>query len=141
MLISAVLLSGGCSQLQWVPGNDTGSAAAPDASAALVWWGRAVDASPAARESMLRSARQGKSAWKVAMLRSLPGGTDSETPEASQDALRNLLRRGLRDDEAILARTRLVELERSRSCQSEVTELRSQLDRIIQIEREMGNGR
>jgi len=90
---------------------------------------------------MLRSARQGKSAWKVAMLRSLPGATDSEAPEVSQDALRNLLRRGLRDDEAILARTRLVELDRSRSCQSEVSGLRSQLNRIIQIEREMGNGR
>ncbi|TDU23203.1 hypothetical protein DFR24_4726 [Panacagrimonas perspica] len=140
MLISAAFLSSGCSHLQWVPG-ESGGASASDASGALVWWGRAVDASPAARESMLRSARQGKSAWKVAMLRSLPGSTETETPEASQDALRNLQRRGLRDDEAILVRIRLVELERNRSCQSEATELRSQLNRIIQIEREMGNGR
>jgi hypothetical protein len=141
MLISAALLSSGCSQLQWVPNTESGGATTPDAGGALVWWGRAVDASPAARESMLRSARQGKSGWKVAMLRSLPGGADAETAESSQDALRNLLRRGLRDDEAILARTRLAELERSKTCQSEVSELRSQLNRIIQIEREMGNGR
>lgn len=141
MLISAALLSAGCSQLQWTSANDAGPSASAGASEPLAWWGRAVDASPAARESMMRSARQSKSAWRIAMLRSLPGGTDADDPEASQEALRNLLRRGLRDDETTLTRLRIVELERSNACNAETTELRSRLDRIIQIEREMGNGR
>lgn len=75
------------------------------------------------------------------MLRSLPGGTEAETPDASQEALRGLLRRGLRDEEATLTRIRIAELEQSKTCQSDAAALRTRLNRIIEIEKDIGNGR
>lgn len=136
MLISVVLMAAGCAQMQWEP-----DAAVADSGGALAWWSRAMEAGPVTRESMLRNARQTKSAWRTAMLRSLPGGSDAETPEASQEALRGLLRRGLRDEEAALTRIRVAELDQTKACQSEVGALRARLSRIIEIEKEMGNGR
>jgi hypothetical protein len=100
-----------------------------------------VEATPAQREVMLRNARQDRSAWRVAMLRSLPGASESESPEASQEALRALLKRGLRDEEEALTRIRVSELGQSQACRAEATELRMRLSRIIEIERDMGHGR
>ena len=150
MLVSGVVLGAGCTHLQWEPVDSAGAAvpAGPMTSedaatgpGALVWWSRAIEAHPAARESMLRSARQAKSAWRVAMLRSLPGSPESETAEASQDALRAQLRRGLRDEEAAVTRIRIAELGQSMACHSDNIALRARLNRIIEIEKEMGNGR
>ena len=151
MLISAVLASGaGCSHLNWEPrpadaspsnhdtANSDGAAVEPGA---LAWWSRVVEATPAQREVMLRNARQDRSAWRVAMLRSLPGASESESPEASQEALRALLKRGLRDEEEALTRIRVSELGQSQACRAEATELRMRLSRIIEIERDMGHGR
>ncbi len=96
MLISGGLcLLSACAPVPWGPAVAVPVAAEESGPGALVWWGRAVEASPASRESMLRNARQAKSAWRAAMLRSLPGGSETETVEASQEALRSLLRRGL----------------------------------------------
>ncbi len=136
MLLSVVVISAGCAQMQWEP-----DPVVADNGGALAWWARAVEAGPVTRESMLRNARQAKSAWRTAMLRSLPGGSDAEAPDASQEALRGLLRRGLRDEEAALTRIRVTELEQTKAYQSEVGALRAQLNRIIEIEKEMGNGR
>lgn len=145
MLISSVLACSACAHLQWdpqaAPGTSTTSEGAALESGALAWWARAMEASPAQRDALLRSARQSKSGWRTAMLRSLPDTAESTTPEASQEALRVLLHRGLRDEEEALTRVRIVELEQAGRCQAEAAELRSHLDRIIEIERTMGNGR
>lgn len=75
------------------------------------------------------------------MLRSLPGASVPESSEASQEALRALIKRGLRDEEEALTRIRVAELGQSQSCRAEATELRMRLSRIIEIERDMGHGR
>jgi hypothetical protein len=149
MLLSTVLASAssGCAHLNWepLPGDpDAATAGAPTAErngGALAWWSRAVEANPVQRESMLRNARQDRSAWRVAMLRSLPGVSEEEAPAASQEALRVLLKRGLRDEEEALTRIRLAELGHAQACRAEATDLRTRLSRIIEIERDMGHGR
>lgn len=152
MLTSAALAcAAGCAHLDWEPlpadGADASDAnggpvaSADDSGRALAWWSRAVEATPEQRESMLRNARQDRSAWRVAMLRSLPGMNEEESPAASQDALRVLLKRGLRDEEEAITRIRVAELGHARACQAEATDLRTRLGRIIEIERDMGHGR
>ena len=151
MLISTVLASAtsGCAHLNWEPlppengasVDDSGSATVTGSGAALAWWSRAMEATPAQRESMLRNARQDRSQWRIAMLRSLPGGSEEDSPAASQDALRVLLKRGLRDEEEALTRIRVAELGQAQACRAESAELRGRLSRIIEIERDMGHGR
>lgn len=142
MLVSAAVLGGaGCTNMQWGPAVAGVTEDAATGPGALVWWSRAMDASPATRETLLRNARQAKSAWRVAMLRSIPGGSEAETPEASQDALRAQLRRGLRDEEAAITRIRIAELGHAMSCQSDAVALRAQVNRLIEIEKDIRNGR
>lgn len=148
MLFSlAIAGSAGCAHLNWEPvagdsaGGASSSPAPTDTGGALAWWSRAVEATPAQRESMLRNARQGRSPWRIAMLRTLPGISEEEMPEASQDALRGLIKRGLRDEEDALTRIRVAELGQSQACRAETSALRTRLSRIIEIERDMGHGR
>jgi hypothetical protein len=154
MLFSTALAGlAGCQHLNWEPlpadgsgpadasASDGGSTASGEAGGALTWWSRAVEATPAQRDAMLRNARQDRSAWRIAMLRSLPGIGDEESLEASQESLRAQLKRGLRDEEEALTRIRLAELGQSQACRAEATELRTRLGRIIEIERDMGHGR
>lgn len=149
MLISAALASAsGCAHLNWEPlptnpraSVDGGGDGGGESSGALAWWSRAVEATPAQRETLLRNARQDRSAWRVAMLRTLPGVSEEEAPAASQEALRVLLKRGLRDEEEALTRIRVAELGQVRACHAEASELRTRLSRIIEIERDMGHGR
>lgn len=151
MLISLALAgTGGCAHLSWEPlpadGSHPPDTSSPDIASdgfgrALAWWSRAMEGTPAQRESMLRNARQDRSAWRVAMLRSLPGVGDGESPAAAQDALRALLKRGLRDEEEAITRIRVAELDHAQACQAEAADLRTRLGRIIEIERDMGHGR
>jgi hypothetical protein len=144
-MLGSVLLVGasGCAHLNWETPAAGGpvTAAAVEPGAALAWWSRAVEASPAQREAMLRNAQQDRSQWRVAMLRSLPGSGHEDTPAASQEALRALLKRGLRDEEEALTRIRVAELGQAQACRAEASELRMRLGRIIEIERDMGHGR
>lgn len=154
MLISTALASSaGCAHLNWEPIPAQGSRAAgasmdgsgsaangSDAGGALAWWSRAVEATPPQRESMLRNAHQAHSAWRIAMLRSLPGVSEEQDPQASQEALRAQLKRGLRDEEEALTRIRVTELDHAQACRAEASDLRTRLSRIIEIERDMGHG-
>jgi hypothetical protein len=115
--------------------------ASVEVGGALGWWSRAVEATPAQRESMLRNAHQDRSRWRAAMLRSLPGISEEQTPSASREALRALLKRGLREQEQALTRIRLAELGQAQACHAETSELRTRLSRIIEIERDIGHGR
>ena len=149
MLLSTMLASAttGCAHLNWEPlPADSGAPLESgvnevESGRALAWWSRAIEATPAQRETLLRNARADRSQWRVAMLRSLPGGSEEETPAASQDALRVLLKRGLRDEEEALTRIRVAELGQAQACRAESAELRGRLSRIIEIERDMGHGR
>lgn len=151
-MLTSLALAGatGCAHLNWEPLSAEGvhpvEASTPDngsdgSGRALAWWSRAMEATPAQRESMLRNARQDRSAWRVAMLRSLPGVGDDESPAAAQDALRALIKRGLRDEEEAITRIRVAELDHAQACQAEASDLRTRLGRIIEIERDMGHGR
>ena len=150
MTLSSLVLAGsagGCTHLNWEPLPAEGSTSVESGGSntegpgALAWWARAVDGTAAQRESMLRNARQDRSQWRIAMLRSLPGSSEEVSPEGSQDALRALLKRGLRDEEEALTRIRVAELGQTLACRAEAAELRSRLGRIIEIERDMGHGR
>jgi hypothetical protein len=133
MLSSVVALMSGCAPI--VPPPE----AAPR-SEALAYWSRAVDADAGRRSAMINEAQRSKSAWKLAMLRSLPGN-EKRDPESSRTELRALLRQGLGADEAALTRLRLAELEQAQACNADVSDLRGRLSRIVDIERQIEHGR
>lgn len=133
MLTSVAALLCGCAPL--MPPPET----APR-SEALVYWSRAVDADAARRSALIGEAKRSKSAWKLAMLRSLPGSLMRDA-EDSRNELRSLLRQGLSEDEAALTRLRIAELEHAQACDADVSELRERLSRIVEIERQIEHGR
>lgn len=139
-MVTAGVLSG-CTHPGWERVQADEADAAAVEVGALAWWSRAVEATPAQREAMLRNAYQDGSRWRAAMLRSLPGISEEQPPEASREALRALLKRGLREEERALTRIRVAELGQAQACRVEASELRTRLSRIIEIERRMGNGR
>lgn len=106
----------------------------------MKFWVAAMEGDAGTREALWREARQSRSGWGLAMLQSLPGSPHYD-PEAADQGLRTALKRGLPEDEAALARMRLAELNSARQCRDEVVELRSRVTRIIDIEREIDNGR
>lgn len=133
MLGSAVLLACGCAPLAPLPQQ-------AQRSDALAYWSRAVDADAGKRGALLSEAQRAKSSWKLAMLRSLPG-SEARDADDSRAELRALLRLGLPEDEAALARLRLAELDQVQACYADVSELRGRLGRIVDIERQIEHGR
>jgi hypothetical protein len=135
LLLSLSLLMSACAQFPLQPYQPP-----QGASTALAFWSEAIEADASRRASMLRDARRWKAEWQIAMLSSLPGN-GGEDVSGSQRALRAVLRQNLPPDQSALARLRLREIEQATACMSNVAELRGRLNQIVDIERQIQNGR
>lgn len=128
-----MLLSSACAPLQLQ------SQPEPKTRDALRFWVSAVEGDAVRREALWREARQSRSGWNTAMLQSLPDSARYD-PDSAEKGLRAALKRGLPEDEAALARLRLVDLEGTRQCRDEVAQLRSRMSQIVNIETRIENG-
>ena len=105
----------------------------------LRFWTSAVEGDAGKREALWREARQSRSGWDIAMLQSLPDSSHYD-PDAAEKSLRAMLKRGLPEDEAMLARLRLIEMDNNRVCRDEVASLRARMSEIVNIETRIKNG-
>lgn len=127
----ALTLLSGCANLpaDWSPGWSLHSA--------LDFWEASVEGSNAERDALWDEAQALDLDWRIALLQSLPDYR-RYNPHAARKGLKTAVKVNPYDDVAAIARIRLAEMDNSRACWMRRDELEQRLEKIIAIEKGIG---